>query len=334
MEITIREIKPGDEWDGFILKNNPWSFFQSTTWIKLQEKLGVSVWHLGLFNKQKMIGLVAVYVIRAKRGTFLHVRHGPVFTSSTNIENWKILIAKLKEIASQEKAWFIRFSPMIVETPTLRNLFQKLGMFPSPIHAMDAEICWVLDITKTEEELLAEMRKTTRYLIRQAQKMGVEVDKTNGLADFQKLYIQTYERHGFVPYAGIGEEFDLFFQNNNAVSFVAKHDGLPIAAAIILFFGDFAIYHHGASIPSKIPGSYLLQWMAIKEAKKRGKKLYNFWGIAPPDKPNHPWSGITLFKQGFGGREVRFGHVQDLPLSPFYAISYTIEKLRKLKRGY
>ncbi len=115
---------------------------------------------------------------------------------------------------------------------------------------------------------------------------------------------------------------------------MAKHNGLPIAAAIILFFGGFAIYHHGASISTKIPGSYLLQWIAIKEAKKRGKKLYNFWGIAPSDKPNHPWRGISLFKQGFGGREVSFGHAQDLPISPFYAISYTIESARKLSRGY
>jgi lipid II:glycine glycyltransferase (peptidoglycan interpeptide bridge formation enzyme) len=80
--------------------------------------------------------------------------------------------------------------------------------------------------------------------------------------------------------------------------------------------------------------NYLLQWEAIKEAKKRDKSIYNFWGIAPDTKRRHPWQGLSLFKKGFGGRLVEYLHAKDLPLSPLYFATYCYETLRKWKKGY
>ncbi len=113
-----------------------------------------------------------------------------------------------------------------------------------------------------------------------------------------------------------------------------EHQGEVLAGAIILFWGNQAFYHHGASVSTKIPASYLLQWKAIIEAQKRGIKVYNLWGIAPEDKPNHPWRGLTLFKKGFGGREIKYIHAHDFPLSPFYTLARTVETVRRIKKGY
>ena len=108
-----------------------------------------------------------------------------------------------------------------------------------------------------------------------------------------------------------------------------------LASAIIMYYGHQGAYHHGASIPTKIPASYLLQWEAIKEAKQRGKKFYNFWGIAPDDAPaSHPFKGITLFKTGFGGQKYELLPCQDLPLSFKYNLTRVIELVRKKKRGF
>jgi lipid II:glycine glycyltransferase (peptidoglycan interpeptide bridge formation enzyme) len=82
-----------------------------------------------------------------------------------------------------------------------------------------------------------------------------------------------------------------------------------------------------------------LQWEAIKEAKSRGCKTYNFWGIAPEIKnPEdikvslHPWAGLSLFKMGFGGERKEYVKTQDLDVSPKYWLNYIIEVLRKHKR--
>jgi peptidoglycan pentaglycine glycine transferase (the first glycine) len=199
---------------------------------------------------------------------------------------------------------------------------------------MDSELCWVLDLNIASEELLRNMRKTTRYSIRQAEKVGVLVEKSVDIDKFVQLYEETMKRQGFVGHKGIREEYEVFHKNDMCDLFLAEYQGKTMAGALIIYFGQQAIYHHGASIASKIPASYILQWQVILEAKKRSLQIYNFWGIAPSNKPNHPWQGITLFKKGFGGREIEFIHAQDLSLSPFYKISYSIELIRRLSRGY
>ena len=199
---------------------------------------------------------------------------------------------------------------------------------------MDAEYCWVLDIDKSEDELLAAMRKTTRYEIRHAQKLGIgntfNDQRISNIGEFLfALYDETSKRHGFVRHQGIEEEFEVFAAEKKSSIVFRSMITKTIAGAIILFYGNQAIYHHGASLTGKIPASYLIQWEAIREAKKRGFKLYNFWGIAPDDNPNHPWRGITLFKKGFGGRESIIFMLRTMPYQPCILFRRQLKASRK-----
>jgi lipid II:glycine glycyltransferase (peptidoglycan interpeptide bridge formation enzyme) len=324
------------QWENFLLTNSPEALFQSWTWGEVQKKTGQTVHRLGIFDNNTLIGIAQIFVVRARRGTFLHVRHGPIWRDQTNAF-WREFISLLKPLALKEHAWFLRVSPLIINTPEAHKFLSELHFIPASIHEVDAERCWVLDLNKTEEELLMGMRKTTRYEIRQAQKLGVRVVKTTEKKDlryFYKLYEETSRRHGFVAHTSISEEFELFAKENNALLLLGFDGKDLIASTILLFYGNQAIYHHGASLMSKTPVSYLVQWEAIREAKKRGIIVYNFYGIAPDDKPNHPWRGITLFKKGFGGREINYIHAQDYAFSPFYLIPKSIEAVRRKLRGY
>src|SRR3972149_9919552 len=202
---------------------------------------------------------------------------------------------------------------------------------------MDAELTGVLDITPPEADILANMRKTTRYEIRHAQKLGVKIVRSSDPKDiikFLDLYDQTAARHGFVKHLGISEEFSQFTAQNQAVLYFGSYQDKTVAAAFVLYFGEQAIYHHGASLRTKVPVSTLIQWQAIGEAKNRGLKRYNFWGIAPPDKLKHPWQGITLFKKGFGGRPQQYLHAHDLPVSRLYILPRLVELARRQLKGY
>ena len=76
-------------------------------------------------------------------------------------------------------------------------------------------------------------------------------------------------------------------------------------------------------------------WESIKEAKNRGMKYYNFWGIAPDKaRKNHPFYGITHFKKGFGGYKKELLPAQDLPVSVKYWFNWVIETFRSIKRGF
>lgn len=335
MQLICKDIDSADVWESFIEINFPSALFQSWPWGDVQIALGVPVRRLGFYRGNTLIGIAQTVKVTARRGTFLHVRHGPLVLDLTG-EVWKFVRTTLVELARKEHCWFIRMSPLLEDTDQNQKLLSSLGARPSPIHAMDAELCWVLSLNKNEDELLADMRKTTRYEIRSAMKQNVTVREggIEDLPDFFSLYETTSKRHGFVPHRGIAEEFRIFHKLGKAQLLLGVHENKVIAGAIILYYNNQAIYHHGASVSGTVPVSYLIQWKAILEAKKRGMDVYNFWGIAPLDSKNHPWRGISLFKKGFGGREVRYIHSRDITLDPRYLFTYVVESARKMAKGY
>ncbi|MBI5613833.1 peptidoglycan bridge formation glycyltransferase FemA/FemB family protein [Candidatus Gottesmanbacteria bacterium] len=335
-KIHIQSIIDKSTWDEFMMRFGKASLFQSFEWGEVEARMGIPLSRHGLFEGNTLVGVFQIAVMKSRRGIFLHVRHGPVLSSQSE-DYWDTFISYMKDMGKRENAYFFRVNPMIFDSEEQRKMLRDLGFRPSPIHAMDAEYCLVLDITKSEEELLSSMRKTTRYEIRKADSLGVKVshyvDKRH-LDHFFDLYKKTALRHEFVPHSGIREEFDVFVRDGKAVYIEAQYGSEILAGAIILFYMGQAIYHHGASIPSKIPAAYAIQWAAIREAKKRECTRYNFWGIAPEDKKNHPWRGITGFKYGFGGVPESYMHAHDFPLDIRYSISYLIETVRRIKKGY
>jgi len=333
----IKEIESKKTFEDFILKSkvalSP--FFQSWNWSLVQTALGNKVFRLGMYKDSELVLTCLVVKIKARRGTYFHLRHGPIFK---NKEVLKPFIIEITKLAKEEKVDFIRLSPL-VQTQADLNSLKGFGIRNAPIHNMDAENAWILDVSKSEEELLSEMRKTTRYLVRKAMKLPIEVKKTTDMKGFQaflKLYEETSKRHHFVPHRGMKEELDIFSKDDQTVLYLAYFNKKLIAGALIVFYGNQAVYHHGASADEfrDIPAAYLLQWEAIKEAKKRGKMFYNFWGVVPPDKPKHPWQGITLFKTGFGGTSINFVHAQDIPLGTSYWKTFIIETFWRIRKGY
>lgn len=332
----IEKFSKKSEWEKFLEKQEFYPLFQSFDWGEVQKKLGFEIERIGLFEGEKLVGVALVVNVKAKRGHYLHLRHGPVFTTFKK-NYFKFFVHYFTKRAKEKGVAFIRLSPLITKESEIS--LRETKFIKSPIHNMDAQICWVLDITKPEEQLLKEMRKTTRYLIKRGVNSGLKIIKAKNLSEirfFLALYQKTAQKHGFVPHQGIAEEFTIFKKDNQAELFLAKFKNKVISGALIIYCGDQAIYHHGASDGKyeKLSPSYLLQWTAILEAKKRGKKLYNFWGIAPPSSKNHPWKGLTLFKTGFGGEVREFAPSHDLPLSSWYWKTYFIELATRFLKRY
>jgi lipid II:glycine glycyltransferase (peptidoglycan interpeptide bridge formation enzyme) len=187
---------------------------------------------------------------------------------------------------------------------------------------------------------MREMKKNHRNLIRRAIKDGVtilESDSEESLKDFYDIHMETVQRHGFIPFSFeyIKQELGSFKADNQIMIFNAKYQEKIISSAIVVFYADEAFYHHGASSSeySKVPSSYLALWAAIQSAKRRNLSKFNFYGIVD-NNPKHPWYGLSQFKKGFGGYESNLMHCQDLPLTWKYGVTYLIEIIRKIKRGY
>lgn len=353
--MLIKEINDKTLWEGFLEKAREKTFLQSFNWGEFQKATGEKVWRFGIYEDGNLIALAQVIKVKAKRGTFLFLPHGPnIKNLKSKIKNHKqilnlkfkilnILLEELKKIAKKENCGFIRIAPIWQRKKENIKIFKDLGFREAPIH-IHPEITWELDIKAPEEELLAQMRKTTRYLIKQGLKnQDLKIFQSTKIRDleiFNQIYQATAKRQNFTPFSFqyLKNEFLAFLPENEIALFLAKYKDKFIAGAIIVFWQKRAFYHHGASLRfyPKVPASYLLQWEAIKEAKKRGCQIYNFWGIANTNSKiqKHPWRGLTLFKQGFGGYKMEYLKTQDFIISQKYWFNFFIEKLRKLKRGY
>ena len=331
--MSIGEIKDKSIWEDFLIGVKEKTFLQSWNWGEFQKMMGNKIWRLGVYNNNGGLASINLVIkIKAKRGTFLLIQH------SLGIS--EILLNKLKEIAKEEKCIFIRIAPLLQKNEENRKLFQDLGFRQSPMHASAYEATLKLDITPSEDELLNNMRKTTRYLIRKALKNpDFEITKSDKVEDveiYDKLNKTVAKHQQFVPFSleYVKNELDVFTKDSQALLFFGKYQGEIVASALVIFWSGIGFYHHAALNPEyhKTSISYLLQREAIKEAKKRGCYLYDFWGYVDP-KSKHPWAGPTLFKMGFGGKPHLYVKTQDLPLSFKYWPIYAFETMRKAKRG-
>ncbi len=343
MSISIKQITDKSQWEGFVMANEN-TFLQSWNWGEFNKNTGEKIWRAGIFEGDNLMAVALVIKVKARRGSFLFVPQGMIIESGKwKVESgklWNEFFEYLKDLGGKEKVGFIRVSPLLENTEDNYRIFKDAGFRNAPIHMMHPEATWVLDITKSEDEIMKEMRKTHRNLIRRAEKEGVEIIKSADEKYFKAFYSihkETVRRHKFVPfsYEYIKSEIEAFKGDNQIEIFSAKYKDKIISSAIVVFYGDQAFYHHGASSSeyNKIPASYLNLWEAIKEAKRRECKIFNFYGIVE-NKLNHPWNGLSKFKMGFGGGKKELLHCQDLPLSNKYKITWLIETMRKIKRGY
>ena len=338
--VLIQEIIDKHVWEEFLTKKYSgfFPFFQTWNWGEVQRNIGQQIWRLGIYEDETLVGVCLLIEIKAKRGHFFHLRHGPILLNLPLY--FDTLLDHVKTLAQQQGASFLRISPLIPPYEADATFLKKRGFRESLMHSMDAELCWVLDIALSEEDILRNMRKSHRYLIRKAPSYGLKIHTSTDpekLDGFMNLYKKLAKRMKFVPHKSIHEEFAVSSQDNQEMLFSAEYEGKIISCAIVAFVGNMAIYRHGASYEAyrNIPASYAIQWEAIKEAKKRGLSLYNFWGVAPENAPKkHPWSGFTLFKTGFGGERKEFLHAMDLPLSMMYWKNYMADYIDKLRKGY
>jgi len=217
----------------------------------------------------------------------------------------------------------------------------------------------VLDISKTEEEILKCMKAKWRYNIRLAEKKGVIVTEEGegGLDEFMRLYTETSRRdkiaiHSSSYYRTL---FQTISQIRNNVSkdssienlpelslYIARHEGHAIASIIVIRYGRTSTYLYGASSNQKrnMMPAYALQWHAIQDAKRKGATSYDLFGIPPEGlDDSHPMAGLYLFKTGFGGKIVHRYGAYDVALHPIlYRIFRASEAMRlvwhkKLKKN-
>lgn len=151
------------------------------------------------------------------------------------------------------------------------------------------------------------------------------------------VYQSTTKRGGFVAFTQdyINQEYKSFSKHESCYILSVEHNKQILSWGLFILTKKRCFYHQGANIlHKKIPASYISHWQGMMLAKKHGCISYDFWGVAPKDQPKHPWANISLFKRGFGGKEVNLVPAQDYIISWKYWPTYLFELFRAKKRGF
>ncbi len=186
----------------------------------------------------------------------------------------------------------------------------------------------LLDLTSSEDDLLAAMKQKTRYNIRLAFRKGVRV-RVGGKDDLPllyRMYAETAARDGFIirPREYYLMVWRTLMAADMAEPLIAEVEGEPVAAVVIFRFGTRAYYFYGMSTGkhrNKMP-TYALQWEAIRRAKAAGFRWYDFWGAPDVFNEEDPMWGVFRFKQGFGATVVRTLGAWDFPARPMLYRAY------------
>lgn len=163
-KIEVKNIESSNLWENFILNYPEANFLQSWAWGQFHESLGKKIFRKGFFVGNKLIGVMLSIVEDAKRAKYITVPGGPLI-------DWKeekifnAFVEEIKSIVKDTHSVFVRVRPQLISDKFSKSLFKKYGFRDAPMH-LHAELTSQLQLNKNEDELLAGMRKTTRYEIK------------------------------------------------------------------------------------------------------------------------------------------------------------------------
>ena len=216
---------------------------------------------------------------------------------------------ELVAVAKEHRCAWVR---MDITTTEQRQQLKKYKITKAP-HDMQPAEHFIIDVTKDEEALLVAMKSKTRYNIRLAKKKGVvvhyitksDVDFEQMLNIFFAMVEETARRKGVRFHAK--RHYRAMFDNLDEKSialYMAEVAGTFIAGNIVTFYQDTATYLHGATADThrNLMAPFLLQWEAIRGAKSRGCRYYDFGGVYSKIHDRGK-EGITRFKKSFAPKE-------------------------------
>lgn len=313
-------------WKKFIQQFSDPHLLQTSEWGELKNAFGWRASHLisgengaQILFKDLPLGLSLAYIPKGPLGS-----------------DWQVLMPEIDRLCKQNRAVFLKIEPDAWEDQSPDQDLATLGFRPSP-HTIQPPRTITIDISGTEEEILARMKQKTRYNIRLAGKKEVIVKASNDIESFSKMMDVTGNRDAFGVHtqAYYQAAYDLFHPTGMCEILVAEYQGEPLAGLMVFAYGKRAWYLYGASANqhrNRMP-TYLLQWEAIRWAKQTGSVLYDLWGV--PDEDEHVleknfserrdglW-GVYRFKRGFGGELKRSVGAYDKVYNPLLYFFYQL----------
>lgn len=339
-------------WDAFLARRPDGHVLQTSRWAQFKADFGwrgqrVVLRTIPRDDAPILAGASLLFRRLPWGQTLAYVPKGPAVDWSDPTQA-RAVLTMMREAALKQHAALLKIEPEQPDDPALAAQLASYGFRPSPQRVQPLSTIHV-DLEGEEDALLARMKPKWRYNIRLAERKGVTVREGQpaDMSMIQELMVATGLRDRFAVHdaAYYARATELFVPVGLATWLLAEAEGALLAAIAVFALGRNAWYMWGASADEgrNLMPNHALQWAAMRWARARGCMTYDLWGIpdevgANPAAYAEPESwgegglwGVYRFKQGFGGRVVRYIGAWDLPLS---RVGYALYRLGlRVRRG-
>lgn len=320
----------GAEWERLVQASPHAGLMQSLRWAAVRGEAGSASLHIGLFRDDLLVGGVLWHGPAAGvRPAVLVAPDGPLIPWDEPAQGRLALRAILDEtrrVVAGTGVVALRIEPRIeLPLPSFLRDFSR-----APVDLCPPETLY-LDVTPSEEDLLAAMSPKWRYNVRLAARRGVTVREDSSPAAVSQLFSVLREaaaRGEFFlePLPFFAALHQHLIRPGFARLLLAECEGRPgdrhegerqlLGAMLLVTYGDRATYLYGgtSNLERQRMAGYALQWAAITAAKSAACGTYDFYGFEPYGDPEHLFAGFSRFKRGFGGTPKRFIGAHELVL--------------------
>ena len=316
--VIVREVEENEK-SAYNL--NVLHVVQSWEWGEFRRKTGLDLVRLGYFSGKKMLDAyqLTFHPVPVLAQTIGYFPKGPM----PNIK----MIEALVTLGNSKNAAFIKIEPnVVVDEKTREEAHNKILSLDSRLILSKKPLFtkhnFVIDLTRTEAELMRAMHPKTRYNVGLAQRYGVQVYESTKKEDFEiylKLYFETTRRQNYFGHTPSYHKliWETLMPAGMARLLIAKYQGKPLAVWMLFNFANTLYYPYGGSSMEnkEVMASNLLCWEAIRLGKKMGLKIFDMWGALAPDaSQKDSWYGFHRFKAGYGPMHVEYIGTYDLIL--------------------
>lgn len=278
----------------------------------------------------------------------MEIQQSPLYASYITSLGWHVESLGKSQLFVKQFPFYGGFAKLQRATrlPTMRELkpllskyhVKKLSVEPDAMFPQNKFTQWIANIsphvslvttpyipTKTirvdldgsEEDIFMKFSEAKRRAVRRAAKNNLTIQLSNHIEDLIHIKNKSAGFLGFITTTGINKLWPIFAPNHAAILLAYRDHGQETrnkkhcVGGILLLFWDTIAYYWiaGATLEGKkLFAPTLLVWEAIKLAKKRGAKQFDFVGVWDERLPkeNHNWKGFTKFKEGFGGTDLYY----------------------------
>lgn len=324
--IEIQRCSDKDTWDDYVLEHGGHPL-QLWSWGQVKAGHGWVAERVFAYDDEELIGAAQILIRKLPLPfrAFAYIPRGPLFDDGHKDE----ILNRFATLAKRD-----HHAVALSIEPHLERFEKPEGWVRSTNKILSAETI-LIDTTKTESDILADMAKKTRQYIR---KSGADVKirqvkKREDIEQCLAIYRQTASRAGFNLH---NDQYylDVFLQMQDYSPIFAAYEGDEMVAFLWLAISETTAYELYGGVNDRgqeLRANYALKWHAIKKVKEWGLKNYDFGGLVA--------GGVSNFKQGWASEVTVLSGTFDKPLSPFYTLwskglpfaKKTVQTLRRKK---